>query len=76
SDADLAIWDPTYEYVIEAAHHQSRADYSVYEGRKVTGAPVTVISRGEIVMSDREVNAQRGRGVWLEAQPPSRWHRS
>ncbi len=76
SDADLAIWDPTYEYVIEAARHQSRADYSVYEGRKVTGAPVTVISRGEIVMSDRVVSAQRGRGVWLAARPPSRWRRS
>ncbi len=70
SDADLAIWDPQHRYLITAERMYSRADYSVYEGWEVTGCPVTVIARGQIVMENREVNADPGRGEWLPAGAP------
>jgi dihydropyrimidinase len=49
SDADLVIFDPALERVVNAAMLHSRADYSVYEGWRVTGWPVTTVRRGEIV---------------------------
>jgi dihydropyrimidinase len=70
SDADLAIWDPEYRYFIDANRMYSRADYSVYEGREVTGCPLTVIAQGQVVMKDRQVDVTPGRGAWLPASPP------
>lgn len=67
SDADLAIWDPEYRYLIDAERMYSRADYSVYQGHEVTGCPVTVIARGQVVMEHRHVDAKPGRGAWLPA---------
>lgn len=70
SDADLAIWDPNREVRItnEILHHN--VDYTPYEGRLVTGWPVTVLSRGEIIIYNRELQAAPGRGVFLECGPP------
>jgi dihydropyrimidinase len=65
SDADIAIWDPQYHSTVQASQLQTRADYSVYEGWQIIGAPITVLSRGEVVMSDRRVIANPGRGRWL-----------
>lgn len=75
SDADIAIWDPEHRYVITAERMYSRADYSVYEGREVTGCPITMIARGQIVMEHREVNVEPGRGAWLPAGPPEGMYR-
>ena len=69
SDADLVLWDPEYRYVIDGSRSYSRADYSVYEGTEVIGAPMTTISRGVVVMRDRQVIGERGRGMWLAARP-------
>lgn len=65
SDADLLVWDPELVRVVEASSLQSRADYSVYEGREVKGWPVVTISRGEIVLENGKIAAARGRGQWL-----------
>jgi dihydropyrimidinase len=39
--------------------------YTPYEGRHVTGWPVTVISRGRIVVEDNELKVARGSGKFL-----------
>ena len=49
SDADITIWDPARTAPVLAADDPSRADYSVYEGWKVTGWPVMTLRRGEVV---------------------------
>ena len=46
SDADLAIWDPDRENTVRWADLHDNVGYSPYEGRRITGWPITVISRG------------------------------
>jgi dihydropyrimidinase len=48
SDADIALWDRSKRVTISAAMLHDKMDYTPYEGREVTGWPVTVISRGEV----------------------------
>jgi dihydropyrimidinase len=74
SDADLVIFDPALERVVNAAMLHSRADYSVYEGWRVTGWPVLTLRRGEIVYeADRSaVTGQPGSGQVLACGPASR----
>ena len=49
SDADLVLFDPNMEKEITASELHCGADYTVYEGWKVKGWPVTTLLRGEIV---------------------------
>ncbi len=62
SDADLVIWDPEVSRTISGSQGQSRAGYTLYQGWQLQGAPVTTISRGEVVYSDGQVTARPGRG--------------
>ena len=43
-----------------------RVDYNPYEGRVVTGAPKTVVSRGEVVVEDDKFTGRPGRGKFLK----------
>jgi dihydropyrimidinase len=63
SDADLVLWDAEVQRPVQAATFASNGDYSPYEGWPVTGWPRMTISRGEIVMREGEVVAERGRGT-------------
>jgi dihydropyrimidinase len=69
SDADLAIWDPNWTREIREDMLHDNVDYTPYEGRKVTGWPRTVISRGRVVVADEQLQAERGSGQFLERQP-------
>jgi dihydropyrimidinase len=62
ADADLAIWDAALARPVQASRFVSNGDFSPYEGWSVTGWPVMTISRGEVVMRDGDVTAERGRG--------------
>ncbi|MBL8986287.1 MAG: amidohydrolase family protein [Gemmatimonadetes bacterium] len=62
SDADIAIWDPTRRGQVTAAADHSNADYSPYEGWSVTGWPMTVIRRGEIVVDGGQILGAAGSG--------------
>ena len=62
SDADIAIWDPTRTATVRAADDHSNSDYSVYEGWTVTGWPVSVIRRGEIVVDGGRAVGRAGTG--------------
>jgi dihydropyrimidinase len=65
SDADLAIWDPgkTVEITDETTHDAT--GYCPYAGMTLTGWPVTVIARGEVIVEEGELLAERGRGCFL-----------
>jgi dihydropyrimidinase len=69
ADADLALWDPTWERTITAAMLHDQAGYTPYEGRRITGWPRAVISRGRVVVEDERLNAERGSGRFLERSP-------
>lgn len=70
ADADLVVWDPAADHVISAATHHMRADYNLYEGMRVTGRPVHVISRGEPIVAGDELSAAPGRGAYLTRVRP------
>ena len=65
SDADIAIWDPQRETVITAGILHDNVGYTPYEGRRLRGWPVTVLSRGRIVIEDGRLVAPRGSGQFL-----------
>ena len=62
ADADIAIWDPRRTAPVLAANDLSKSDYSPYEGWSVTGWPVTVIRRGEVVVEQGRVTGVAGSG--------------
>lgn len=70
ADADLAIWDQRREVTISNGNLHHNVDYTPYEGRKVTGWPETVLSRGEVVIRDGKLNVAPGRGNFLECGAP------
>jgi dihydropyrimidinase len=65
ADADLAIWDPDKEIVVESAKLHDNVGYTPYEGRKVKGWPVTVLSRGRVVVDGGELHVERGSGEFV-----------
>jgi dihydropyrimidinase len=65
SDADLAIWDPEHKTTVTAGILHDNVGYTPYEGRRLKGWPVTVLSRGRIVVDDGQLLAARGSGAFL-----------
>ncbi|MDP7241136.1 MAG: dihydropyrimidinase [Rhodospirillales bacterium] len=70
ADADIAIWDPEKKVTIGTAMLHDNVGYTPYEGRTVTGWPVTVLSRGRVVVEDGQLNAERGSGEFLPCAIP------
>jgi len=68
SDADLVVWNPTKRDTVRAADDHSNSDYSVYEGRVVTGWPEITIRRGEIVARGIDVTGQPGSGQLIRRE--------
>ncbi|MFT5447851.1 MAG: dihydropyrimidinase [Gammaproteobacteria bacterium] len=68
SDADIAIWDPQLEVTVNHDMLHDNAGYTPYEGRRITGWPVTVLSRGRVVVDDGALNAERGSGEFLRCE--------
>jgi dihydropyrimidinase len=65
-DADIAIWDPERAVTVTAANIHDNVGYTPYEGMKLKGWPVTVISRGRVIIENGALNAERGSGNFLE----------
>ncbi|WP_332691624.1 dihydropyrimidinase [Halalkalibacter lacteus] len=68
TDADLVIFDPHAERVISATTHYMAVDYNPFEGMKVTGEPISVLSRGEFVIRDKTFVGKEGKGRYLKRQ--------
>jgi len=65
ADADLAIWDPKRQVTFTDSLMHDLARYTPYAGRTVTGWPVTVMRRGEVIVEEGKLNAKPGSGAWL-----------
>jgi dihydropyrimidinase len=50
---------------VTAALLHDRVGYTPYEGRELTGWPVTVLSRGRVVVQDGRLHAERGSGQFV-----------
>jgi len=50
SDADIVIFDPNEQHVLSSNTNYSNCDYTLFEGRQVTGRVKKVILRGKIIV--------------------------
>lgn len=66
SDADIVIFDPAVERSISVQTHHMAVDYNAFEGMKVTGEPVLVLSRGEFVIKDKQFVGELGKGQYVK----------
>ena len=66
SDADLVLIDPKKEWTITTEKMHGNADYTCYEGMKVTGAIEKVFLRGREIVTDGNFVGTRGEGQYLK----------
>ena len=66
SDADIVIFDPEEKHVLSADSHHSNVDYSLFEGREVTGKVKKVFSRGQLIVNGDEWLGRAGMGQYLK----------
>lgn len=69
ADADIAIWDPERRLSISPDLVHDNVGYTPYAGRELKGWPVTVISRGQVIIENGSLTAERGRGRFLARMP-------
>jgi len=70
TDADFVLFDPDATQTIDATENESRADYSIYEGREVTGSVAATYLRGECIAADGEVLGESGYGASIDRDVP------
>lgn len=69
ADADLVIFDPEKEVTLAAERLHQHTDYCPYEGWKVKGYPVMVLSRGSVIVRDGNLTGVAGQGRFLYTSP-------
>jgi dihydropyrimidinase len=69
SDADLVVFDPNKKQKLSAKTLHMKVDYNPYEGREVTGAAETVLSRGKVVVENGSFVGRAGAGSFLKRSP-------
>jgi dihydropyrimidinase len=65
SDADIVIWDGARDVTISQQLLHHGADYTPYEGIKVTGWPVSTMVRGKFVVRDGKLTGAKGGGAYV-----------
>jgi len=70
TDADIVLFDPGETYTITAEDNVGNAEFSIYEGREVTGRPKKTFVRGELVAEDGRVVGEPGHGEFVEREIP------
>jgi dihydropyrimidinase len=66
SDADLVLFDPDQTQILSASTHPTRVDYSMFEGREVTGKVEKVFLRGRLLVDGEQWHGTRGYGQFLQ----------
>ena len=69
--ADIVVWDPEHKQTLSAKTLHMNCDYNPYEGRVVTGAAETVLSRGRVVVDKGTFTGKPGSGRFLRRAPRS-----
>ena len=65
SDADIVLFDAEETWTVTAAGHHSRIDYSLFEGRSLTGRVKKVFSRGELIVDGSDWLGREGAGEFI-----------
>jgi dihydropyrimidinase len=66
SDADLVLFDPNERWSIRAAEHHSRVEFSLYEGRPITGRVKKVLLRGSVIVDGSQWLGREGMGAFIK----------
>ncbi len=69
ADADVVVFDPEREATLAAETLHQKVDYCPYEGWQVRGYPMTVLSRGKVIVQDGSFVGSAGRGQFLHTEP-------
>src|SRR5258708_27068253 len=69
SDADIVIFDPEKKQTLSAKTLHMKVDYNPYEGREITGAAETVLSRGKVIIENGKFTGKAGAGSFLKRHP-------
>ena len=64
SDADIVLFDPKKSHILSASTHHSNVDYSLFEGRQVTGKVEQVFLRGQLIVDGDRWLGQPGYGYY------------
>ncbi len=65
ADADIVLFDPTLEHTLSAESQHCNADFTMFEGKQVTGKPVLTMQRGEILVENGVMQRPKGRAEYL-----------
>jgi len=65
SDGDIVLFDPNEKWTIRAAEQHSRVDYTLFEGRPVTGRVKKVFLRGQCIVDGSGWLGRAGMGEYL-----------
>ncbi len=71
TDADIVVFDPEATWTIDPENNASNADFSIYEGREITGRVEKTFVRGESVADEGEIVADPGHGEFIERDLPT-----
>jgi dihydropyrimidinase len=66
SDADIVVFDPNRTITLSAKTLHMNVDYNPYEGRQVTGATDTVLTRGRVIIENGKFVGRKGSGSFLK----------
>jgi dihydropyrimidinase len=69
ADADIVIWNPEKENTISTKTHHQNCDINIFESAKTKGEPVFVLSKGEIVVENGNLNTNIQKGKFLKTYP-------
>jgi dihydropyrimidinase len=72
SDADLVLFNPNKPHILSASTHHSNVDYSLYEGRQVTGKVEKVFLRGNLIVDGDRWLGETGSGRYLKRSASGR----
>ena len=65
TDGDIVLFNPDEQWTIRAAEHHSRMDYTLFEGRSVTGRVKKVFLRGQCIVDGATWHGREGMGQYL-----------
>lgn len=73
SDADLVLFDPGAEHVISAQTQHGNCDFTLFEGRRVTGKVKGVLLRGELIVEGDRWLGKAGSGRYVARGESGGW---
>jgi dihydropyrimidinase len=73
SDADIVLFDPGEQHVISAKNQHGNCDFTLFEGKSVTGKVKKVLLRGELIVDSDQWLGEAGGGRFVSRGESGGW---